>query len=81
VDEHPRYRMWKDRLDEETARQAALVVIRAEREKERAAWYVTWQEYKAHSSLGVTRVPGPRWWNVRGWVLWLLRLHSPGRPG
>jgi hypothetical protein len=22
----------------------------------------------------------PRWWNVAGWALYLLRLHAPGRP-
>ena len=72
--------MWKQRLDAELAREATRAARRAERESDLAGWYVAWRSYKAR--LDEVREPErlPRWWNVIGWVLWLTRLHSPGRP-
>jgi len=80
VDEHPQFRMWKDRLDREIEVKHARTARRAEREAEQTAWYIAWQGYKMHTRAAVIRVPLPRWWNVPGWVLWLLRLHTAGRP-
>jgi hypothetical protein len=79
VDEHPLYRMWKVRLDQEVEREQALVARRAEREAERATWYAAWQSYKERSDQ-VVRVRRPAWWNLPGWLLWLMRLHAAGRP-
>ena len=80
MDEHPLFRMWKDQLDADVERENARATRRAEREAERAGWYAAWQGYKARASVAVIQSPLPRWWNVPGWVLWLLRLHAAGRP-
>jgi hypothetical protein len=77
--EHPLYRMWKDRLDAELVREAAWVQRKAERERELADWYEAWHIYKARLGEVRTRVPLPRWWNLLGWLRWLMRLHAPGR--
>ena len=77
--EHPMFRMWQDRLDAEKAQEQVRAALRATREAERAAWYEAWRAYKAR--LTETRDPArnPRWWDLVGWVRWLLRLHAPGR--
>ena len=79
MDEHPLYRMWKTRLDEEVERGQALAARKAEREAERASWYAAWYSYKERSSQG-SRLLKPRWWNLAGWFMWLVHLHAPGRP-
>jgi hypothetical protein len=79
VDEHPLYRMWKARLDQDVEREQLLAARRIERETERAAWYAAWDSYKARSSA-VGRRPRPKWWNLPGWFMWLMRLHAAGRP-
>jgi hypothetical protein len=78
--DHPLYRMWKEQLDRELAREAARAVRIAAREQERASWYQAWESYKARLSDTGRRQPLPRWWNLIGWARWLLRLHAPGRP-
>jgi hypothetical protein len=80
VTEHPLYRMWKERLDVEVAREAAWVERKAERERARADWYEAWRAYKAR--LDEIRAPErlPRWWNLLGWLRWfMVHLHPPGR--
>jgi hypothetical protein len=79
VDEHPLYRMWKARLDQDTEREQMLAARRAEREAERAAWYAAWHSYKARSSAAGQR-RRPKWWNLPGWFMWLMRLHAAGQP-
>lgn len=79
--EHPQFRMWRDRLDAEMAEQAARTARRAFRETEREQWYAAWHQYKKHHAMGSNPVVRPRWWNVPGWLLYLMRLHAPGRPG
>ena len=80
VDEHPLFRMWKERLDQELAREQERAARRAVREAERAGWHAAWRVYKTrHTEVGPTETL-PRWWNLRGWLRWLLRLHAPGRP-
>jgi hypothetical protein len=71
--------MWKDRLKAELTREAARAQHKAERQRERADWHEAWQAYKAR--LGEARAAErlPRWWNLIGWLLWLMRLHAPGR--
>jgi hypothetical protein len=79
VDEHPLYRMWKTRFDEEVEGSQALAARRAEREAERADWYAAWYSYKERSSkAGLQR--NPKWWNLAGWFMWMMRLHAAGRP-
>ena len=79
MDEHPLYRMWKTRFDEEVERSQALAARRAEREAERASWYAAWNSYKDRSSeAGLQRKPV--WWNLVGWFMWMMRLHAAGRP-
>jgi hypothetical protein len=80
VPEHPFYLMWKERLDAELALKAVRDQRQAARERDRAEWYGAWRSYKAR--LIEVRAPQrlPQWWNLFGWALWLLRLHSPGRP-
>jgi len=79
VDEHPLYRMWKTRFDEEVERSQALAARRAEREAERAEWYAAWYSYKERSSkAGLQR--NSKWWNLAGWFMWMMRLHAAGRP-
>jgi hypothetical protein len=73
--------MWKARLDGEQAIERARVERRAARETGRENWYAAWATYKARRYDMAAQQPRPRWWNVFGWVLWLLRLHAPGRPG
>ena len=79
MDEHPLYTMWKERLDLDRAQEAVRAARQAQREQDRLAWYEAWHSYKAR--LTEARQPErlPRWWNLVGWLLWLLRLHSPGR--
>jgi hypothetical protein len=79
VDEHPLYRMWKARLDQDIEREQMLAARRAEREVERATWYAAWHSYKERSGQAV-RARKPQWWNVPGWFMWLMRLHAAGRP-
>ena len=78
--EHPLYHMWKERLDAELAHQAARAARRAERDSDLVGWYEAWRSYKARGDEVHQPKPLPRWWNLIGWVLWLTRLHSPGRP-
>ena len=80
MDEHPLFRMWKDRLEEEEARLQLRAARMAEREAERAGWYAAWHSYKARLNVAPVRRSLPRWWNLPGWVMWLLRLHAAGRP-
>jgi len=80
ANEHPQLRMWRDRLDAELAQQAAHAARRAVREAEREEWYAAWHEYKKRYAMEYDGPVRPRWWNVPGWLLYLLRLHSPGRP-
>jgi hypothetical protein len=72
--------MWRDRLDAELAQQTAHAARRAVREAERKEWYAAWHEYKKRYTMEYRGRARPRWWNVPGWFLYLLRLHSPGRP-
>ena len=78
--ESPLLRMWRDRLEQETAREDARAARRAVREAEHASWHEAWRSYKARRAAAANPSPLPRWWNLPGWVLWLVRLHSPGRP-
>jgi hypothetical protein len=78
--ESPLYRMWKERLDAELAQQAAWAAHLAEREMKQASWHEAWLSYRARLDQLRPSQPRPRWWNVIGWILWLLRLHAPGRP-
>lgn len=71
--EHPLYRMWADRLDLEVAAEQARALRRAAREAEHAGWYEAWNTYKAsHLHDGWKPMPRPRWWNIPGWVRFLL---------
>jgi hypothetical protein len=81
MSEHPQYRMWKDRLDREHAQHQARAIRRAIREAEQASWDVAWLAYKSRVSEQRKAIPLPRWWNLPGWVVWLTRLHAPGRHG
>jgi len=81
VDQHPQYQMWKDRLEIEQAVERALLERRAARELARADWYAAWASYKDRHDQMLAHVPLPRWWNIPGWVRWLMKLHAPGRPG
>jgi hypothetical protein len=81
VDEHPQYRMWKDRLDAERQADAIRWARSAARELSRAEWQAAWASYKARIAAATVALPLPRWWNLLGWVRWLLRLHAPGRAG
>ncbi len=80
MNDHPQFRMWKDRLDAEMARQEEWSARRASRERARAGWYEAWRAYKARATELYEPIPKPRWWNLPGWARWLLRLHAPGRP-
>lgn len=79
--DHPLYRMWKERLELELAREAARAARIAARDEERVAWYQAWESYKSRLTETRSSLPLPRWWNLIGWLRWLLRLHAPGRPG
>jgi hypothetical protein len=72
--------MWKDRLDAELAQQASWAAHQAERERNQAGWHEAWRTYRARLNQLRSPAPRPRWWNLIGWFLWLLRLHAPGRP-
>ncbi len=78
--EHPLFRMWRDRLDAELEQEAARTARRAVRRAEWKEWYAAWHTYKEHRTTDVRPTARPRWWNVPGWLLYLMRLHSPGRP-
>jgi hypothetical protein len=78
--EHPLLRMWRDRLDAELAQEQARAARRAAREAEHAGWHEAWRSYKARLTETRETVPLPRWWDMPGWVRFLLRLHAPGRP-
>lgn len=80
MDQHPQYKMWHDRWESEQSVERARVDQRARRELERASWYEAWHSYKARRGYLGVHYPLPRWWNLIGWVRWLLRLHAPGRP-
>ena len=80
MDEHPRYRMWKDRLDDERQAEAIRLARTKARELSRAEWQAAWLSYKTRIA-GNKSLPLPAWWNLFGWVRWLLRLHAPGRHG
>ena len=80
MSEHPLYRMWKERLDEEHAWEAARATRRAARESELAGWYEAWHSYKDRLTEASTPTRLPRWWNLIGWIRWLLRRHAPSRP-
>lgn len=70
--------MWKDRLEREAAQEHAKAARRADREAERAAWREAWEVYKVHRWTELDPTPRPAWWNLPGWVRYLLRLHAPG---
>jgi hypothetical protein len=72
--------MWRDRLDAELEQEAVLAARRAFREAEWKDWYVAWHAYKARGAVEVSPQARPLWWNPPGWLLYLVRLHSPGRP-
>jgi hypothetical protein len=80
LDEHPLWRMWHDRLQQELEQQSARDARRADRVAVRVGWYVAWEQYKARVHTDERAERRPRWWNVPGWLLWLLRLHAPGGP-
>jgi hypothetical protein len=80
MNEHPLFRMWKERLDAELAREKQRTARRVAREAERAGWYEAWALYKRRHTEIRTPLVLPRWWNLLGWLRWLLRLHAPGRP-
>jgi hypothetical protein len=80
MEEHPLLRMWQDRLDAEAAQEQARAARRALREAERGAWHAAWEAYKRRNLEIAPELVLPRWWNVAGWALYLLRLHAPGRP-
>ena len=50
MNDHPQFRMWKDRLDAEMARQEEWSARRASRERARAGWYEAWRAYKARAT-------------------------------
>jgi hypothetical protein len=79
--EHPQYRMWKDRLDHERVNEQARNARRTARQAEYARWEEAWLSYKARLTSTVVAMRRPKWWNLPGWVLWLTRLHAPGRRG
>jgi hypothetical protein len=81
VDQHPQYRMWKDRLETEQGVERARAELRAARELASADWHIAWASYKARRDHKGALIPLPRWWNILGWVRWLMKLHAPGRPG
>lgn len=81
MDQTPLYLMWKDRLESEHALERARAERRAARELTRADWHVAWLSYKARRGDTGVPIPLPRWWNIVGWVRWLMKLHAPGRPG
>jgi len=81
TDQHPQYRMWKDRLDGEQAAEQALAERRAARQLVRAGWHEAWVSYKARGQNSSGKIPLPRWWNIPGWIRRLTKLHAPGRPG
>jgi hypothetical protein len=78
VDEHPQFRMWKDRLDQESAKHQAKAERRAAREAEHAAWHAAWITYKSRLTEQHEATVLPKWWNLVGWLIWLTRLHAPG---
>jgi hypothetical protein len=78
--EHPLFRMWRDRLDAELAQEAAWTARRVHREAEWKEWYAAWHTYKERLTAEVSPRARPQWWNLPGWLLYLVRLHSPGRP-
>ena len=81
MDEHPQYRMWKDRFDAERQADAIRLARFAARELSRAEWQAAWASYKARLAAASVALPLPRWWNLFGWMRWLFRLHAPGRSG
>jgi hypothetical protein len=81
VDEHPQYRMWKDRLDGERQADAVRRARSSARELSLAEWRAAWASYKGRAAAAAVARPVPRWWNLFGWMRWLLHLHTPGRPG
>jgi hypothetical protein len=80
VIDHPQYRMWKDRLDNEAAQDRVRMARRAAREAELAGWYEAWHRYKARLTEAREPLPRPGRWDLWGWVRWLMHLHAPGRP-
>jgi len=78
VEEHPLLRMWRDRLDAEIAEQQAWAARQAAREARRAGWDEAWRSYKARLLERRNPAALPRWWNLTGWLRWLLQLHAPG---
>jgi hypothetical protein len=78
--EHPMFRMWRDRLHAELAQEQSRAVRQAEREAERKEWYAAWHTYKEHRATDPRRMVRPRWWNFLAWLLYLMRLRSPGGP-
>jgi hypothetical protein len=73
--------MWKDRLDIERAAERAMAERREARRLAWAGWHEAWTSYKARGENPSAKLPLPRWWNIRGWIRWLMKLHAPGRPG
>jgi hypothetical protein len=80
ITEHPLLTMWRDRLEAELAHEQVLAARRLAREAEHVAWHEAWRDYKAHANDLRSSGPLPRWWNIPGWTMWLLRLPAPGRP-
>jgi hypothetical protein len=73
--------MWKERLDIERAAEQAMADRRAGRQLVWAGWHEAWATYKARRQDPSAKLPLPRWWNIPGWIRWLMKLHAPGRPG
>jgi hypothetical protein len=72
--------MWKERLDAELAQQAAWAAHLAERERKQAGWHEAWRSYRGRLNALRSPAPRPRWWNLIGWMLYLLRFNAPGMP-
>lgn len=70
--------MWRDRLEAELAQERVFAARRLAREAENADWYAAWHTYKAHLTEPRPQRPIPSWWDLTGWVRWLLGLHAPG---
>ena len=80
LNEHPLLRMWKDRLEVEVRQEQARAARRAQRQAEHASWLEAWSTYRDRKTEWRAAALLPRWWNLTGWLRWLLRLHAPGRP-
>ena len=67
--DHPRYTMWKARLEAELAAERALTARRTARDADRTGWDAAWVHYRRLWHDGF--LPGrglPPWWQVRAWL-------------